>query len=85
MYEQEDQMARPAINTVFVSTGEKDMFNTTTPAQQGPAFATKFKDKLLALNPGYTTNLLGLDADHLYKCVGNGCVDCFFDSSHNIL
>lgn len=62
MYEQEDQMARPAINTVFVSTGEKDMFNTTTPAQMGPAFATKFKDKLLALNPGYTTNLLGLDA-----------------------
>jgi hypothetical protein len=62
MYEQEDQMARPAINTVFVSTGEKDMFNTTTPAQQGAAFATKFKDKLLVLNPGYTTNLLGLDA-----------------------
>jgi len=62
MYEQEDHMARPAINTVFVSTGEKDMFNTTTPAMQGPAFATKFKDKLLALNPGYTTNLLGLDA-----------------------
>ena len=61
-YEQEDQMARPAINTVFVSTGEKDMFNTTTPALQGAAFATKFKDKLLALNAGYTTNLLGLDA-----------------------
>jgi hypothetical protein len=62
MYEQEDQMARPAINTVFVSTGEKDVFNTTTPSQQGAAFATKFKDRLLALNPGYTTNLLGLDA-----------------------
>ena len=62
MYEQEDQMARPAINTVFVSTGEKDVFNTTTPAEQGAAFATKFKDRLLALNPGYTTNLLGLDA-----------------------
>lgn len=61
-YEQEDQMARPAINTVFVSTGEKDVFNTTTPSQQGAAFATKFNDKLLALNPGYTTNLLGLDA-----------------------
>ena len=61
-YEQEDQMGRPAINTVFVSAGEKDMFNTTTPQQQGAAFATKFKDKLLALNAGYTTNLLGLDA-----------------------
>lgn len=62
MYEQEDQMARPAINTVFVSASEKDLFNTTTPAEQGAAFATKFKDRLLALNPGYTTNLLGLDA-----------------------
>jgi hypothetical protein len=62
MYEQEDHMARPAINTVFVSTGEKDMFNSTSPSGQGPAFATKFKDKLLALNAGYTTNLLGLDA-----------------------
>lgn len=61
-YEQEDQMARPAINTVFVSAGEKDQFNTTAPAQQGAAFASKFNDKLLALNPGYTTNLLGLDA-----------------------
>jgi hypothetical protein len=62
IYEQEDQMARPAINTVFVSSGEKDVFNTTPPAQQGGAFATKFNDRLLALNPGYTTNLLGLDA-----------------------
>ena len=61
-YEQEDQMARPAINTVFVSTGEKDVFNTTTPAQQGAAFASKFNTRLMALNPGYTTNLLGLDA-----------------------
>ena len=29
---------------------------------QGAAFASKFKQKLMALNPGYTTNLLGLDA-----------------------
>jgi hypothetical protein len=62
VYEQEDQMARPAINTVFVSDGEKDAFNTTTPSQMGAAFSTRFKDKLLALNPGYTTNLLTLDA-----------------------
>ncbi len=62
VYEQEDQKGRPAINTVFVSTADKDAFNTTTPADQGAAFATKFKDKLLALNAGYTTNLLALDA-----------------------
>ena len=61
-YEQEDQMARPAINTVFVASAEKDVFNTTTPADQGGAFASKFNNRLLALNPGYTTNLLGLDA-----------------------
>jgi hypothetical protein len=61
-YEQEDQFGRPAINTVFVSADEKDDFNRTTPAMQGAAFAMKFKDKLLALNSGYTTNLLGLDA-----------------------
>jgi hypothetical protein len=62
VYEQEDHMARPAINTVFVSDGEKDVFNTTTPAQMGGAFATKFNTKLLALNPGYTTNLVGYNA-----------------------
>ncbi|MBL0740750.1 DUF4331 family protein [Chryseolinea lacunae] len=61
-YVQEDQMARPAINTVFVSAADKDSFNGTIPSAQGAAFATKFKDKLLALNAGYTTNLLGLNA-----------------------
>ncbi len=62
VYEQQDQMARPAINTVFVSTGEKNAFNLTTPTAMGGLFATKFKNKLLALNPGYTSNLLNLDA-----------------------
>ena len=62
MYEQEDQMARPAINTVFVASADKDAFNTTTPSAQGAAFASKFNTRLLALNPGYTTNLLGLNA-----------------------
>ena len=64
-YHTQDQMARPAINTVFVDPAEKDVFNTTVPSQMGAAFATKFKNKLLALNPGYTTNLLGLTADQL--------------------
>lgn len=62
-YMQEDQMGRPAINTVFVDAAEKDKFNTTTPSQQGPSFAGKFQSKLLALNPGYTNNALGLDAE----------------------
>lgn len=62
-YQTQDQMARPAINTVFVSAGDKDVFNTTVPSAMNAAFASKFKSKLLALNPGYTTNLLGLNAD----------------------
>ena len=62
MYAQEDQMGRPAINTVFVSSADKDAFNTTIPSQQNSAFAAKFQQRLLALNSGYTTNALGLDA-----------------------
>src|SRR5688572_4662815 len=62
-YQTQDQMARPAINTVFVSTSDKDVFNTTTPSAMSGLFAGKFKSRLLALNAGYTTNLLGLNAD----------------------
>jgi len=57
-----DQMARPAINTVFVAAENKDDFNTTIPADQGDKYADRFANRLLALNPGYTTNALGLDA-----------------------
>ena len=62
MYTQEDQMGRPAINTVFVTSADKDAFNRTIPSNQGAAFADKFNTQLLALNPGYTTNALGMDA-----------------------
>lgn len=61
-YVQEDQMARPAVNTVFVSSGSKDAFNTTVPSDQGGAFQPMFQNNLLGLNPGYTTNALGLNA-----------------------
>jgi hypothetical protein len=62
-YQTQDQMARPAINTVFVAASDKDVFNTTIPSAMNGLFAGKFKSKLLALNPGYTTNLLGLNAE----------------------
>jgi hypothetical protein len=65
MYELSDQMARPAINTVFVGSTEKDVFNTTTPSAQGAAFQSKFQARLLALNPGYTTNALTQTAAQL--------------------
>ena len=61
-YQQEDQMGRPAINTVFVGASQKDQFNTTIPSTMGTTFAPVFNARLLALNPNYTTNLLGLSA-----------------------
>lgn len=63
MFMLEDQMGRPAINTVFVTSGNKDNFNQTIPSEMGPAFASPFRDRLLALNAAYTTNALGQDAD----------------------
>ena len=62
IYAQRDQMARPAINTVFVTSGSKDAFNTTIPSEQGAAFQSAFQARLLALNPAYTTNALTQDA-----------------------
>lgn len=63
-YEQQDQMARPAINTVFVPVADdKDQFNTIIPSAMGAAFQSKFQTRLLALNPGYTTNALGQNAN----------------------
>lgn len=62
VYDQADQKGRPAINTVFVGESRKDEFNETTPSTMGAAFASAFESRLLALNAGYTTNALGLDA-----------------------
>jgi hypothetical protein len=60
---QQDQMARPAINTVFIAPGApKDAFNAAIPSEMGAAYQSIFQSRLLALNPGYTTNALGLDA-----------------------
>jgi hypothetical protein len=65
VYEIQDQMARPAINTVFVGSADKDMFNATIPSGMNAAFFNKFKTNFLALNPGYTTNALGQNVDQL--------------------
>jgi hypothetical protein len=63
-YVQQDQMGRPAVNTVFVSLGSKDMFNTTIPSQQNAAYQAMFQTNLEALSPAYNTptdaNALGL-------------------------
>ncbi|MCW2118451.1 DUF4331 domain-containing protein [Flavobacterium sp. 7A] len=63
-YVQQDQMGRPAINTVFVASGQpKDDFNATIPSEMGAKYQSVFKTRLLALNGSYTTNALKLDAD----------------------
>ena len=59
---QKDQMGRPAVNTVFVSSSSKDEFNTTIPSQQSAMFQTN----LIALSPAFANsgdkNALGQDA-----------------------
>lgn len=62
-FDQADEAARPAINTVFISAADKDKFNQTPPATMAAHFGSEMKTNMLALNPGYTTNLLGLTAD----------------------
>ena len=59
VYVQGDQMARPAINTVFVGSSRKDEFNTTVPSAMNAAFLNDFVNKLTSF--GYTTNILGLN------------------------
>ncbi len=68
-YDQADQVGRPAINTVFIPASGKDSFNTTIPTQMPGLFAGDMKTSLLTLNPGYTTNLLGLTADQFIGVV----------------
>ncbi len=60
---QQDQMARPAINTVFIASGTpKDEFNATIPSMMGAKYQPIFQSRLMALNPNYTTNALGQNA-----------------------
>ena len=62
-YVQQDQSARPAINTVFIASGApKDAFNSTIPSAMGASYQSVFQSRLMALNSGYTTNALGQTA-----------------------
>ena len=64
IYLQEDQMGRPAVNTVFVSSSSKDMFNVTIPSEQNSLFQSMFQANLEGLSPAFAnpgdTNALGL-------------------------
>lgn len=60
---QQDQMARPAINTVFIASGQpKDDFNGTIPSAMGAKYQPIFQSRLSALNSAYTKNALGQTA-----------------------
>ena len=37
-YQQQDQMGRPAVNTVFNASADKNSFNVTTPSTMGAIF-----------------------------------------------
>ncbi|MBS1597841.1 MAG: DUF4331 family protein [Bacteroidetes bacterium] len=89
LYQQDDQMARPAINTVFISAANKDQFNTTAPKDMSATFGAEMKTKLLALNPGYTTNLLGLTPDQFIGVLSTDVLNAsttgttsFYDGTH---
>jgi hypothetical protein len=60
-FTQNDQMARPAINTVFVGAARKNEFNTITPASMNAAFKTDFTNVLTSF--GYVANALGQTKD----------------------
>ena len=86
-YEQKDQMARPAINTVFVGSSRKDEFNTTIPSAMNAAFKTDFVNKLTAF--GYTSNILGLTKDQFATVLVTDVltasttgVTTFYDGTH---
>ncbi|TBW30238.1 DUF4331 family protein [Gramella sp. KN1008] len=80
-YVQEDQMGRPAVNTVFVSSGSKDEFNVTIPSEQNESFQPMFESTLLALNPGYTTNALGMDASTFTSALATDVLNVSLDGT----
>jgi hypothetical protein len=63
-FTQADQMARPAINTVFVGAARKNEFNLTTPTAMNAAFKTDFVNVLTGFGQTATsTNALGQTRD----------------------
>lgn len=86
-YMQNDQMGRPAVNTVFVNSARKNEFNVTVPAAQNAAFNAQFQSVLTGF--GYTQNALGQDkatfagllATDVLNVKTNG-VTTFFDGTN---
>jgi len=85
VYTQQDQMGRPAVNTVFVSSGSKDMFNTTVPSSQNAAFQSMFETNLTGLSPAYANpgdaNALGLDAPSFTSLLATDVLNVSLDGT----
>ena len=86
-YTQADQMARPAINTVFVGAARKNEFNVTTPTAMSAAFKTDFVAGLTGF--GFTTNALGQTKDQFATLLVNDVLNVklsgtttFFDGTN---
>jgi hypothetical protein len=78
-YVQKDQMARPAVATVFVPAGRKDEFNMTVPTAMSGLFKTDFLNKLTAF--GYTTNALGQSKDQFAFLLVNDVLNVKMDGT----
>ena len=71
-YTQKDLLARPSIGIVFNGNGaDKDAFNVSSPSTAAATFQSKFQARLMALNPGYTTNILGQTATAFTTLLAN--------------
>lgn len=86
-YAIKDQMARPAIATVFVGASRKNEFNSTTPSAMSAAFKTDIVNKLTAF--GYTTNALGQTKDQFASLLATDVLNAktngtttFFDGTN---
>lgn len=86
---QGDQVARPGLNIVFIGNTEHDKFNQTEPSQMASIFGAEIKSKLLALNPNYTTNKIGLTADQFAGALSTDVLNVsltgpttFYDGTH---
>ncbi len=83
-YSQEDQMGRPAVNTVFVASTDKDTYNVTVPTAQNAAFQSKFEANLLALSPAYANggmNALGQDASAFTSLLATDVLNVSLDGT----
>lgn len=63
----QDQMGRPAINTVFIPSAMKDAYNITPPSDQAATYQAIMKSGLEGLSPAFSNpgdaNALGQDSD----------------------